>query len=795
MNRKELEKLTCKVRLRLGAAKLATTGNKAALVERLYLHLREPLSEPEPEREDVPDATPESEDSSESSSEGATTEPDVEAEHPPPPEVEPRCRRKRKAHGLKRRRRSTSSSGTACFAYEVSYPEAVAMRTIDAENVAEELVKLFARVGIPSEILTDQGSNFTSQLLAEFYRLHVRPIRTTPYHPQTDGLVERFNQTLKAMLLKAAVQEGKDWDLLIPYVLFAYREVPQCSTGFSPFELLYGRDVRGPLDVLKESWEAMEKSGESVVSHMLSIRDKMESMSALVRENLEKAQETEKRWYDKNARQRVFNEGVKDMLREFFQDSTTQVAGWAEDIEVDVQDEIPVWRELGSGTFSAEDIRFGEQLTAEQRGTLRALLGEFSSVMSNTPGQTTLTEHQGRWRKRYRIIEPSMSEWCSPIVPVKKKDGSLRLCVDYRRLNSVSQSDAYPVPRVDDLIDQLLLHHYYGLDPQVPVSEDAKQKTAFATPFGLYQFNRMPFGLKGAPATFQRLVDRGAGLTAKLSKCCFGTTSCTYLGHVVGSGVVRPEPSKVHAVLTFPIPATKTHVRAFLGLTGYYRRFIPNYASLAVPLTDLTKKSAPMQVQWNAQCNQAFEDLKNLLCSSPVLQSPDFEKPFILQTDASDRGLGAVLSQRDDRGSDHPVSYYSRKLLPREERYSTIEKECLAIKMSMCHFRTYLMGCQFTVETDHRALLWMDRLKDSNSRLTRWSLSLQPFDFTVTHRKGPKNGNADGLSRMPWSEDAATELAAEEGGRDVKDCMKTRPNTVEGLLSLVCIVHLATGPY
>ena len=322
----------------------------------------------------------------------------------------------------------------------------------------------------------------------------------------------------------------------------------------------------------------------------------------------------------------------------------------------------------------------------------------------------------------------------------------------------------------------------------------------------------MPLGLKGAPATFQRLVYRvirnlesvceayiddliifsksweehvshiraalerlkGAWLTAKLSKCCFGTTSCTYLGHVVGSGVVRPEPSKVHAVLTFPIPATKTHVRAFLGLTGYYRRFIPNYASLAVPLTDLTKKSAPMQVQWNDQCNQAFEDLKNLLCSSPVLQSPDFEKPFI-QTDASDRGLGAVLSQRDDRGSDHPVAYYSRKLLPREERYSTIEKECLAIKVSMCHFRTYLMGCQFTVETDHRALLWMDRLKDSNSRLTRWRLSLQPFDFTVTHRKGPNNGNADGLSRMPWGEDAATGLAAEEGGRDVKDCMRTSP--------------------
>ena len=145
--------------------------------------------------------------------------------------------------------------------YATRYPEAVALRTIDAENIAEELVKMFARVGIPDEILTDQGSNFTSQLLTELYRmLHVHAIRTSPYHPQTDGLVERFNQTLKSMLRKAATKENKDWDKLLPYVLFAYREVPQTSTGFSPFELLYGRSVNGPLDILCQSWEAGEKS-------------------------------------------------------------------------------------------------------------------------------------------------------------------------------------------------------------------------------------------------------------------------------------------------------------------------------------------------------------------------------------------------------------------------------------------------------------------------------------------------------------------------------------------------------
>ena len=172
--------------------------------------------------------------------------------------------------------------------YATRYPEAVPMRAVDAESIAEELVKMFARVGIPGEILTDQGSNFTSQLLTEMYRLlHIRPIRTTPYHPQRDGLVERFNQTLKSMLRKFATQKEKDWDKLIPYVLFAYCEVPQRSTGFSPFKLLYSREVRGPLDVLQEARIARERNTESVVSHVLAIRERMEQMSSLVKESLE----------------------------------------------------------------------------------------------------------------------------------------------------------------------------------------------------------------------------------------------------------------------------------------------------------------------------------------------------------------------------------------------------------------------------------------------------------------------------------------------------------------------------
>ena len=253
--------------------------------------------------------------------------------------------------------------------------------------------------------------------------------------------------------------------------------------------------------------------------------------------------------------------------------------------------------------------------------------------------------------ERTGVIERSRSEWSAPIVLVKKKDGSLRMCVDYRRLNAVSQAE--------------------------------KQ------------------------------------------------------------------------------------VRAFLGITSYYRKFIPEYATLTAPLTDLTRKTSPKRVLWNERCDSAFAMLKHHLCSSPVLRNPDFDRPFVLQTEASDRGVSAVLSQVDDAGEEHPVTFYSRKLLPREERYSTIEKECLAIKLRMQACKVYLLGRHSTVQTDHRSLEWLNRLKDNNARLTRWSLELQQYSFDIQHRAGSANANADALSRAFGPSDAT--LSQEMGGGDVKD--------------------------
>ncbi len=388
------------------------------------------------------------------------------------------------------------------------------------------------------------------------------------------------------------------------------------------------------------------------------------------------------------------------------------------------------------------------------------------------------------------VIEESHSYWASPIVLVPKTDGSVRFCVDYRKVNAVSKFDAYPMPRVEELLDRLGAARFYStLDLtkgycQIPLSPLSKEKTDFTTPFGLHQFVTLPFGLFGAPATFQRLMDkvlrphsaytaaylddiiihsndwqrhmehlravlkalRVAGLTANPRKCAIGRVEVWYLGFHLGHGQVRPQIDKTAAVAACPSPKTKKEVRQFLGLAGYYRRFVPNFSDLTSPLTDLTKKEAPDPVQWTELCKQALTKVKAALCGGPLLHSPNFDLPFLLQTDTSDRGLGAVLAQVVG-GEERPVLYLSRKLSKRETRYSTVEKECLAIRWAVLTLHYYLLGREFTLCSDHAPLQWLHRMKDINARITRWYLALQPFKFKVVHRPGVQMAVADFLSR------------------------------------------------
>ena len=223
------------------------------------------------------------------------------------------------------------------------------------------------------------------------------------------------------------------------------------------------------------------------------------------------------------------------------------------------------------------------------------------------------------------------------------------------------------------------------------------------------------------------------------------------MGYRLGRGQVHPQLDKTEAVAACPRPKSKKGVRSFLGLAGYYRRFIPCFADMTSPLTDLLRKCASDPVQWTEQCQVGFEEVKQALCREPLLYTPNFSLPFILQTDASNRGLGAVLCQQVE-GVDRPVLYISRKLSDRESRYSTVEKECLAIRWAVGSLRYYLLGRSFVLCSDHAPLQWLHRMKDTNARITRWYLALQPFNFKVVHRPGAQMVVADFLSRSRGGE-------------------------------------------
>ena len=735
------------------------------------------------------------------------------------------------------------------------YPEAFPLKNIEAKTIADALIQLFSRVGVANTILTDQGSNFTSQLLKDLYQvLGARGCTTSPYRPQSNGRCERFNGTLKSMLKKLCTENEEEWDDLIPYALFAYREVPHEETGFSPFELLYGWPVRGPLAILRGLFTGEDETHRSVVDHVVTIRDRLADTAEMIKENLTKRKAKIKTWYDKQARFREFDPG-DEVLVLLPSDTSKMKAMWKGPYRVvrkisDVNYQINVGGRRGIVTYhinmlrkynrsvlftsmnsddesdclvdicmeeeSIHDIKLDGLLDKEKREEIRKLCEEFSDVVNSKPGLTDIITHDVKTTsekpitlKPYRIpqairadvkqavdemldqgiIEPSNSPWSAPIVPIRKRDGTLRICVDYRRINQITQFDAYATPRMDELFDKLgdakfisrldMTKGYF----QVPLAEKAREKSAFVTPFGQYQFRVMPFGMKTSAATFIRMVDiliaplqnivayfddivvysrtweehlqnlrqlferlREKHLTVRPSKCEFGAQKIKCLGHVVGNGQITTDKSKVKAMLDFPLPTDKKGLRSFLGMVGYYRKHVKNFAEIAVPLTEMTKKNKPNKLQWTETSVKSFRDLKLALTQAPVLVTPDFSKPFILQTDASDTSIGAVLSQVVDK-DEHPIAYISRKLLPRERNYATIEKECLAIIWAIETFRYYLFGNSFSVETDHNPLVWLNQVKTKSQRLLRWSLALQPYDFAIRYRKGSSN-NADALSRI-----------------------------------------------
>jgi len=395
--------------------------------------------------------------------------------------------------------------------------------------------------------------------------------------------------------------------------------------------------------------------------------------------------------------------------------------------------------------------------------------------------------------KSQGVIEESQSPWASPVVLVKKKDGSVRFCVDYRKLNAVTVKDSYPLPHIEDILDQLSGNSWFStLDLksgywQVKVRLEDREKTAFSVGNGLWQFTVMPFGLCTAPATFARLMEkvlqdilfkiclvyldnvivfsksfeemisnlrkvflrfRAANLKINPKKCSLFGKEVKYLGHIVSERDITTDPEKITVVENWPTPQNRKQIRSFLGFCSYYRKFVEGFSIIAKPLFWLTENQ--IRFEWSQTCQEAFEKLKQKLISSPVLSFPTGHGEFILDTDASNHGIGAVLSQIQD-GTERVIAYYSRVLSKAEENYCVTRRELLAIVESLKSFHHYLYGRKFLIRTDHISLRWL-MFKDLEGQLARWLERLQQYEFQIIHRKGQLHKNADGLSRRPCAE-------------------------------------------
>lgn len=396
--------------------------------------------------------------------------------------------------------------------------------------------------------------------------------------------------------------------------------------------------------------------------------------------------------------------------------------------------------------------------------------------------------------EKYGIVEPSSSPWCSPVVLVRKKDGTTRFCVDYRRLNHITKKDSFPIPRVDATLDALRGASWFStLDLrsgywQVELDSASKEKTAFSYGRGLWQFNVMPFGLCNAPATFERLMEtvlaglpwetcliylddvivhaadfdshlrnlaavlekfRQGNLKLNPKKCCLFKSRVTFLGYVVSQEGISTDPEKISAITRWPTPKNGKEVKSFLGLCSYYRRFVAGFAEIAKPLHSLTQGTAPFS--WTNDCENSFITLKQRLVETTTLSYPELNKPFILDTDASQYGIGAVLSQEIE-GTERPIAYFSRTLRGPEINYCVTRKELLAVVNGMEHFHQYLYGTRFLVRSDHSALKWLLNFKTPEGQMARWIQKLQQYDFETEHRVGRQHLNADALSRRPCSD-------------------------------------------
>ena len=740
------------------------------------------------------------------------------------------------------------------------WPEVYPLKDTGAENIVNGLVEFLARNGIPSKILTDQGSQFTSGVMAQTCQiLGITHIKTVPYRPQGNGILERFHGTLKPLLAKAA-SSGIDWTQFLPLALSAIRAIPCRSTGFSPAELVFGRNNRSILDVVYEGWTNSSYSLVDVSAWAQQLNDKLEILRDAATLNNHQAREKQNSYKPNSKSIRVYKPG--DLVFSRIPGCRANLqASWEGPFKItksipplnyEVQDMDNTWSKIThinnlrsykplptpkplqvqaaclvaeetkelAHTLSKTPSLSGGPCIGYSQQELDKLLNTYDDVFSPTPGEAKVTPFQiklqadatassrppyqvpihlrGEVNKELdklisnKIIEPSNAvEWCAPIVPVRKPDKSIRLCVDYREINKVTPLDRHVIPTLPQILDNI--GHADVLSKidltsgfhQIQVDKPSRDLTTFLSPRGKYRFTRMPFGLKNAPSHFQRIMEkvlepvvdcasvyiddivvfsknwsdhmahlsrvfeciRQAGMTAKTSKCSFGKTKIEYLGHTIGSGQLAVPEHRIASLATYKRPTTKKTLRSFLGCMSYYRRFIPKYSDMSAVLTPSTSVSAPRSVVWTPDMDRAFQKLKVSLCDHVSLIIPSISDSYSLHTDASGFGVGACLHVC--RGGDEiPVAFFSRQLQGAEKNYSITELETLAIVSSLKHFEFYVYGTPLIIYTDHKACISLLTSTVLNNRLKRMTNYLQDKELNIVYRPGKDSGNADGLSRQ-----------------------------------------------
>lgn len=752
------------------------------------------------------------------------------------------------------------------------YPEAIPIPDSRSETVIDALMIVFSRMGFPKVIQTDLGACFMSNLTSTFLeKFGIKITHSSVHHPQTN-CIERWHRSVKRLLKVICLESGESWERSLPYALLALRTVTHESTGFSPAELVHGRNLRTPETLLFEKWTEQEEEQNPVTEYVFELINRLQRCQELAGEQMEEKRDKRKIWYDRNAVNRKFNPGDKVLVLATSKPNKLSVS-WigpgtiesqmsetnyivnvpdrreksqiyhvnllkpyvqrAEIVNVLIEEnrdnktteadlEIPypiTDPEEFDLNMVIRDSNLGSRCTKAQQEQLGALLIKHKKVFSNIPGRTNLIEHDIELTsdkpvrmKPYRtsprqtdilkseiqrmlelgIIKEGESDYTSPMILVEALGREPRPCVDYRKLNEITRAEFFPLPNIEERVEQVAASKFITVIDltkgywQIPLTPNAQRLATFVTSFGSYQPLVMPFGLVSAPYRFSKFMSillKGlesfclpylddmaifsnsweehlehldivlkrvtkAKLTIKLAKCKFAQETVKYLGHVVGKGRRKPSEIKIKAITDFPAPKSKTEIRRFLGMCGYYSRYIKNYAIIVEPLTRALKgKTKKEKVDWSPEMEKAFRELKDKLTRDPVLYAPDYTKEFIIQSDASDKGIGIIMAQRQG-DEEHPILYLSRKFTKAEKNYSTTEKECAGIIFAVKKLKHYLDGQKFTIETDHNPLIWLKRNAGNNPRLMRWALTLQPFNYEIRHRPGKDIPHVDCLSRV-----------------------------------------------